>query len=713
MLKKLRTMSLKRSWTSTLTTSASRAEAVSYNTHASSLSRVIPEKWLWICTVVVLLTVAAALRLGRLGALSLWGDEGLQALAVQSILTDGFPHIGNRLYLRGIPTLYAEALAAIFFGLSEFSLRLPSVLAGLATMVVTYCLGASLVNRRVGLVAAILVALSTWEIEFSRFARMYAVFQLSFTLSVWWLFEALFRARHKFLIPGILAAVLTVLSHWLGLLVLVPVGLALFWSGPIPTPRKRILAISGGIGAIWFLYYGPVYRVLANMLIPSSSQLASSHVSTAVPLKASTFFAPPLAMVKELYLSQPVAFLALLGAVTAVIVWLCVTMRTHGGSFGEVVLLSASVLLALFHQFGLVLASVLIYFVMFPDLCGRLIKHPRRIGLMTITALFFGWGVYGLWSSSWSVWMHGWGEATFLTATNMVNYPRVYDKFLRFFAWQWPFVTASAAAAGGFAIYRWIQRRDNSSVLYLSLVVAVCTLMLGTATSIYESPRYSYHLYPAILILTAVFLDGAGTWLSHFTCSRMSLSQSPTLSSGLRFAIYTVVVLFLGVGVNTDINIAEARGIATRQYGDSILHPLKTPSTNFTFRQDLKTPALYVKEHLQPGDKIVHITPASDQFYIGRVHHFLREKSALSRINSVEAFRDLITEKPRTRFWLVSDSIFLNDPWQFSDKFRCFMKLLEPQIVYTGLDSQTHVYLLTSADMGKIDESQCAIFNGK
>ena len=236
-----------------------------------------------------------------------------------------------------------------------------------------------------------------------------------------------------------------------------------------------------------------------------------------------------------------------------------------------------------------------------------------------------------------------------------------------------------------------------------------------TDTSIYESPRYSYHLYPAILILTAVFLDGAGTWLSHFTCSRMSFSQLPTLSSGLRFAIYTAVVLFLGVGVNTDINIAEARSVVARQYGDLMPHPLKTPSNNFTFRQDLKTPALYVRKHLQPGDKIISITPSIHRFYVGRVDYILREaspsvskgKSSPWRIDSVKAFKAVVGRNRGGRFWVFGDSIYLNDRWRFSDEFRCFIKLIEAEIVYTGPDGRTHVYLLTHERMAGIDENQC------
>ena len=672
----------------------------------------IPEghqRWLSIGAFIVLLLAGATLRFWQLGALSLWGDEGLQAEAVRSILNRGFPQLFGHLYWRGIPELYAEALSVDIAGLSEFSLRLPSALAGLATVVATYCLGASIVSKRVGFVAAFLVAFSTWEIEISRYARMYSMFQLFFTLSTWWLFEVLFRGRHKFLIPALFAVLLTILSHRLGLLAIVPVGLALLWPDTIPTTRGRILVVCVGIGVVWLIYY----EVLSQILI--TTLLFDSSLTVSTVFKKSIFFAPPLTIVKELSSSWSAIFYSLLGIGVALIVWLWVPVRRGLPSWEGTTLLSAMVVLSLFHQFGLMLATLLIYIVFVPRKTLALEKNHRNVVLMASMVICLAWVAYGLLLSSWSIFVHDWGESIFLTATNMINYPRVYDQFLKFFAWHWPFVTLSAATTGAWALYQWIHKRNNGPLMYLILVVATCTLLMGISRSYYQSARYSYHLYPVLLILTAVFIEATASKISQLISSRPRISRLQRTRAVLTQLAHVAVVLALAVGLNTDVNLAEAKGIMMRQYGNAILQPLKAPSSSYTFRQDLKTPVLFVKEHRRSGDKVISMTPSKHRFYIGTVDYMLREnpeptignRSSSWFIGSIEGFNNLVRTNPGRRFWLIGDPIFLNDRSQFSDRFRCFMQVLNPQIVYTGLDDRSHVYLVSSSNLPKFNESMC------
>jgi hypothetical protein len=75
--------------------------------------------------------------------------------------------------------------------LTDWLWRFPSAVAGTLAVALTYRLGADLLNRWVGLGAALLLAVSPVAIQYSQEARMHALFLLVATLSTWNLGRAL------------------------------------------------------------------------------------------------------------------------------------------------------------------------------------------------------------------------------------------------------------------------------------------------------------------------------------------------------------------------------------------------------------------------------------------------------------------------------------------------------------------------------------------
>jgi 4-amino-4-deoxy-L-arabinose transferase-like glycosyltransferase len=81
--------------------------------------------------------------------------------------------------------MWLTAPSIWLFGFDEFALRLPVALAGIVTVSVLYKLGEAVVNRWVGLVAALLLAISPWYIEVSRYAERSQLLLLFFCLGLW------------------------------------------------------------------------------------------------------------------------------------------------------------------------------------------------------------------------------------------------------------------------------------------------------------------------------------------------------------------------------------------------------------------------------------------------------------------------------------------------------------------------------------------------
>ena len=104
-------------------------------------------------------------------------------------------------------------LSIALFGESAWSVRLPSVLFGTATVPLLYLLGTRLVNRREAFLAAAFLAVSYHHIWFSQNARGYAMLGCFAVLSAWLLIRVLEEGGPKFVIGYAVAMALGAWTH--------------------------------------------------------------------------------------------------------------------------------------------------------------------------------------------------------------------------------------------------------------------------------------------------------------------------------------------------------------------------------------------------------------------------------------------------------------------------------------------------------------------
>ncbi len=140
-------------------------------------------------TQVLILILAAALifRIINIDSNppSMYGDELTMALDVNSILYTGFDTTGKFLPLNfimggGRPVGYGYFSLPFIavFGPGALGIRLLSVLSGIGIVLLIYLLGKLLFSKQVGLFAALLVAVSPWDLSLSRggFETHFALF---------------------------------------------------------------------------------------------------------------------------------------------------------------------------------------------------------------------------------------------------------------------------------------------------------------------------------------------------------------------------------------------------------------------------------------------------------------------------------------------------------------------------------------------------------
>jgi uncharacterized membrane protein len=166
-------------------------------------------------SAVALLTVlAATLRLFRLDHQSVWLDEGYQYhFASAPTFREVLARVLDPAQSTHPPLSHLINHVFLELGDTDFMLRLPSALFGIASIPLLYLLAKRLAGERAALFATALMAISPFHLWFSQEARMYAQLVFFVLLSSLALFEAVDRGRAGWWILYTLAAIGGMYTH--------------------------------------------------------------------------------------------------------------------------------------------------------------------------------------------------------------------------------------------------------------------------------------------------------------------------------------------------------------------------------------------------------------------------------------------------------------------------------------------------------------------
>lgn len=177
------------------------------------------------------------MRLSHLGAKSLWLDEGATvALARASWSRFAWIWWHGEANLQTIYFLLMRAW--IHVGSSEFLVRLPSALFGIASIPLTYVVGRKFTGEMPSLVAAALLAFSPSAVYYSQEARSYSLAILMALLSTYFFVAAVEENRARDWVLWTVCGIGSFYSHDLAALVLAAQALSLLFK-PQPVPWRR------------------------------------------------------------------------------------------------------------------------------------------------------------------------------------------------------------------------------------------------------------------------------------------------------------------------------------------------------------------------------------------------------------------------------------------------------------------------------------------
>jgi Dolichyl-phosphate-mannose-protein mannosyltransferase len=676
--------------------------------------------------LALLLVAALGLRVVNLGKLGLIADEGHQAMAVAGILEHWVPVVpSGNIYFRGGPFLYAEAAAAALDRVSEFTLRLPAALFGVLCVWFTFLYGRLLFGRRVGWIAAVLTAFSLWELEMSRYARMYTLLQWSFLGTAIFFYSGYVRGVRGHRPLAWAFAALAAVVHHLGLFALLALAVPLILPASVLPPdlrgrgKLRFLVPAVLMGVLWVAFHGLEGRLMvrAQERVSGPAEVAAGGTSFADPVLGivrENFLVPPFLLAIERLHADRVAIAGAL-ALTLAFAWpslvqLFAPARRWRALWG-LAILGASFL----NLFAVAIGLAAAYPVVFAGAREDLRRRPLAAALAGSAALLVFWILFLL--------AHpeardpGWGGPRSI-GTVLFGYPPFKSRVLDWFLTGWRIMTWIVLPTLFILLARFVADRRRAPSLYAPALVILPLLAMTATREVYNESRYHFHVYPFTLTIFAIAVDalvrGAGAVLEVLGAILGSAARLPGALRVRRWGSAAATVLVL-LAASPDIAPGSLAQLIGRDYSTPIdpVRAILSWRPYSTFHQDHEGPAKWVKAELQPEDRVIVLGPtywvSIYFFYLdGRVDYAVSGKgdeedarglgpvrhhiTGVRCLVTPEEIEQVLAAEAGHRLWIFGDlNLLAPRSRHFSPPMKQHLIELCRPIVYLGRDRNTFV----------------------
>lgn len=351
---------------------------------------------------------------------------------------------------------------------------------------------------------------------------------------------------------------------------------------------------------------------------------------------------------------------------------------------------------AFMYQFSLVLLMVAAYVVFFARNLRSLLEPPLKVVYVAVAACLVFWVLVAAGDPTLPV------KRTILAA---FDYPHFYRYFLTWFVRGWPVLTIVFYIGSVLLLTRFLADRSAPTPVFVLGAIFVPAVLASFFRS-YPEARYTFHLYPLMLIVYAAIAVEWGT----------RLMKSVRGGGQWRRGVVAVAMVLVAFLASQDANPVDAWSIGNRTY-QSAKDPIRSV-VNWTFykgfHQDHKGPSLYVRERLVPGDRVVALGPphmvSAYHYYIGRVdyavggpddfryHRRVRGGKTVTYmtgseiLESLPGLKEIIEGGSGGGIWLLGDRMLLvEDNPSYSNKMKEYIRSLARDPNYLGLDGQTFV----------------------
>ncbi len=590
-------------------------------------------------TVSLLLVLMASgfwFRMYALGDRQLAQDEYYFVTSVRNILEFGLPRYSDGgYYVRGMFPQYLTAISIYLFGDTNFAYRLPAALFGTGTIAMSYFLGRQFLERTWSILLAMILTFSSWETEFSKFARMYAPFQFVAVCFFWSLYRHSFDETSIKRYFAIAVAMVGVLTHELCLFVAIFLFLpVLTWLDKNWRERLR--------GQRLYIVMSIIVLLIGVFLVKYPFRFIG--VTNPLPadfIKEGQMVPPWLAFGADLFGKN-------LFLVAGVLLAVCIA-----GWYGYYIfrkrarvdmeervlcgLIAVAACCAVFHQFALCTVIMFIVLLRKPKI---FLEKPHIYFLFLLFVFAFFWLV-SLWlSQSWN------------DADGVMNTVKAYRRSIRqqFFVFpdlylpvinKWARTLPILGFCLGLAVvYQIIRIRKSTLEVILknpAIPVVVVVVLMGVQPPNFFETRYMYFLYPLVLCVALLSAGQVAEALGrYFTKSK-------------RITKYIIIGLCLfGFSLTEDFDTfhlchanSDAVAYRTGKY--------ERFSDHWYQRWDFEWPAEFLNRATYDGDTIIVSRDVDTLgFYLSREYtiYFPRDAADYEVVSRDRGTRELWSGKP-------------------------------------------------------------------
>lgn len=446
------------------------------------------------CILASILVVAVLIRAPGLGKWCFTIDEYYYYNSASFILDKGIPQFpGGGYYIRGPLIQYMIALSSMIFPEKEFAARIVPLIFGVLSVPMFYLICRRFLPIFPAFLCSLILVFSSWHIEFSRYARMYAPFQFAFFSFIYFFHSGYFLDNRTHKIVCWIVAFLTIFiyegSIFLPFILLLPILI-----DETPWNRRTIetLSVFFGLIAVNYLLIGINYRNM-GVMNPYPADLIFKDHGMDTP-----FFLPESDLLKAVFNSIPLMFTYVLFVLGGIYVYVKQLKNRIG--FWDKISITVAVLLPLIYQYGLLVFLLLILFISHKNIFNMFLEESRYwIPYFVLTMAF--WLLIGSFLEN-GLFL---GRNSFVFLKKMVSflfgYPLLHKTIIHPFSKVTPLWGMGVSLALFASIVHSLFSKGADSRGFLLLVLFVCILLISTINTLYSETRYSFFYFPLFYIL--------------------------------------------------------------------------------------------------------------------------------------------------------------------------------------------------------------------
>ncbi len=638
--------------------------------------------WL-VITIVVSLGIY--IRFKGLGTWPLALDEYYLVKSSENILKYGLPQFPNGgYYFRGVLLQYLIA-PLLSIGISaEFAGRFFSLISNLLALPAIFLIAKKVSNNLLATTVVIIFSLSIWEIEFARFARMYAPFQAIF---MWYIYFALLDIKnHNFKN-----------YKWMLLLSIISIFvyegsifLAVFNFVPFILNRKIKLNFLSGAFVVF------IVSVFVNEFDFRSFNIAPIFPPELSETIKNSISQPPIKIPKVLLLYAfdnvlSLIFTIIIISLTTFLVVKIIKLLPNK-NFWSVLSIVALAVFALLNQFGFFIFTLLIF--SFWNLLDISLSDKKVILLIFSIFIinFIYWFGFGLLSNNWYELFNDFSSYSTWGITKRLligffNYPDNFYSLVNYTK-TLPLLTIFAVLSLVSLVPFLLKSKNEpkSEIKFLFGTVIFLSLLATIPTLLYRETRYTFFLVPLLVILVSYSI--------YFVLNKF-------LKNELYRNITFIAIIFAVFIFSRDFNLYHLLNIDSQEVNYRMIYKSNLIKRHLYRRWDIKTPTDYVKQNLHDGD-IIMINENSHEQYLPRVDYFSFDyrhkafvsfsvergtKERWSNAKLIYTNKDLINfiENRKSTIWFITYPENYLFEMNFYKKYRKYM-------VYEGVDKMIKVF---------------------